>query len=351
MKIKVVNPYIKGVTMEEFPELHLPEELEKEDLYLSPPWIDSHCHVYHGVTSFGLKPDEVGYKQGVHLLADAGSAGEETFAGLRDYVLPRYRTRVLEFLNISSIGLVTMQESHDLRKLDPEKAAACIQANPGKIGGVKVRSSRIIVEDRGIEPLQRAVKAAELAGCPVMIHMGETPPSNEENLALLRGGDILSHCFHGKDTPLWTKEGEPIPAMRDALNRGVVLDTAHGAASFDQNVAAAAIARGYRDFIISTDLHGRNVNGPVYSLSHTMSKFLALGLTLTEVIRAVTLKPAETFGLTGWCDNLMENATLFRLRGKKDDDHPFVDSMRSPISVTEVIEPVAVIMDGEVIAL
>lgn len=321
----------------------------ENDFYISPPWIDSHCHVCHGITSFGLRPDSVGWRQGVHLLVDAGSAGEETVPGFRDYVLPCCRTKVLAFLNISSIGLVTMQECFDMRKLDPGKTAACIRAYPGFLLGVKVRSSDVIVEGKGTAPLKRAVAAAEKAECPIMIHMGENPPSNEENLALLRSGDVLSHCFHGKETPLWTSGGEPVPALREALERGVVLDVAHGAASFSQRVAAAAIAKGYRDFIISTDLHGRNICGPVYSLSHTMSKFLALGLELREVIRAVTVKPARTFGLKAWGDCLTENCTLFKLRERRESDPPFMDSTGEPINVSKVIEPAAVIMDGELL--
>ena len=322
-----------------------------DNLYISPPWIDSHCHIYHGMTSFGLRPDDIGYKQGVHLLVDAGSSGEETWAGFREYVIPRYKTAVRAFLNISSIGLVTMQECFDMRKLDPLKTAACIKSNREFLLGVKVRSSNVILEGKGTAPLQRAVEAAQLADCPIMIHMGENPPTNEENLELLRRGDIISHCFHGKNMPLWLPDGSPAPALEDAMARGVVLDVAHGAASCCKDVAVAAIKQGYRDFIISTDLHGRNVHGPVYSLSHTMSKFLAFGMSLCEVIRSVTLKPAQIFNLQGWCSSLDQNCTIFRLRNRVETDLPFVDAMKNPVNAEKVIEPVAVIMDSEMICL
>lgn len=359
MRVNLVNPW-KGtveagiLTQEEkeFCVKSLPEEMPREsDLYLSPPWIDMHCHVFHGVTSFGLRPDDVGYRQGVHLLVDAGSAGEETLLAFREYVLPKYKTKVRAFLNISAIGLVTMQECFDMRKLNPEKTADCICANRDFLIGVKVRSSDVIVEGKGVEPLKRAVAAAELARCPVMIHMGENPPSNEENLALLRKGDVLSHCFHGKEKPLWTPDGHPIPALRDALERGVILDVAHGAASCHREVARRAITNGYRDFIISTDLHGRSVNGPVYSLSHTMSKFLAFGMKLQEVIRSVTVLPAYALGLSDWGSALGQDCTLFRLRPRAENDPPFVDALREPIDVKQVIEPVAVIMNGELTEL
>jgi dihydroorotase len=331
--------------------LNCPVVLSEEGLFLSPPWIDFHCHVYHGVTSFGLRPDDIGYPAGVHLLVDAGSAGEETFAAFRDYVLPQYKTKVLCFLNISSIGLVTMQECYDMRKLDPEKTAACVKANPDLIAGIKVRSSDVIVEGKGTAPLQRAVEAANLAGCPVLVHFGESPPSNEENLALLREGDIVSHCFHGKEKPLWNDNGTPIPTLAAALSKGILLDVAHGAASLGIDVAQRVVRQGRYDFSISTDLHGRSINGPVYSLSHTMSKFLSLGMPLTDIVKAVTDVPARRLALTHWCSDPEKNATIFRVRGKCENDPPFVDSHNRSFNVSTVIEPVAVIMDGQWVLL
>ena len=327
--------------------LNCPLALNEKGLYICPPWIDFHSHVYHGVTSIGLRPDDIGYRAGVHLLVDAGSAGEETFPGLRDYVLPRYKTKVLVFLNISSIGLVTMQECFDMRKLDPKKTAACVKANRGLIVGIKVRSSDVIVEGKGTEPLKRAAEAAHIAECPLLVHFGENPPSNEENLALLKKGDIVSHCFHGKEKPLWDDSGTPIPALKNALSNGVLLDTAHGAASLSIDVVRKVVERKEYEFTISTDLHTRNSGGPVYSLSHTMTKFISLGLSLVDTVKAVTEIPAKRLGLEGWGADPEKNATIFRLREKNEKDPDFTDSNGKHFVVDRVIEPVAVIMDGE----
>lgn len=321
-------------------------------LYLSPPWIDSHCHVFHGV-NFGISPDEIGYKAGVHLLVDAGSAGVETLHAFAEYIVAPARTKILAFLNVSAIGLVTMQEYHDMRQVRAEDAADAVLAHASILRGIKVRSSGYVVEDAGIEPLRLAVRAAERAGCPLMVHMGEAPPSNEENLALLRAGDILTHCFHGKQPPqwnaqpLWNPDGTPTPALQAALDRGVLLDVGHGEASFSAQVAGPVVARGFHAFSISTDLHGRSWHDPVHSLAVTMSKFLALGMPLPAVIRSVTETPARRFRLDGWCDAPAQNATLFRLRPVSPMDPPFVDAPRTPIAVRQVIDPVAVLMDGE----
>jgi dihydroorotase len=322
-------------------------------ILLSPGWIDLHCHVFHGMTSLGVNPDQIGIRSGVHLLVDAGSAGAETAAGFFRYVLPCYKTKIKAFLNVSLIGLVTMREYADVRNIDAAKTAAAIGEYPGFLCGVKVRSSGIIVEDKGLLPLKKALQAAEKANVPLMVHIGETPPANEANLELLRQGDILSHCFHGKDHPLFAADGRPIAAMAEAMERGIVLDVAHGAASMDKNVARRVIERGFRNFVISTDLHIRNVNGPVYSLAHTMTKFWALGMELPEVIASVTLRPALALGLHGWCrlDNPVRNATLFKVREWRPGDPEALDSMKNPIDTVKVIRPVSVIYEGELIQL
>ncbi len=316
-----------------------------ESLFLSAPWIDSHCHIFYGTTSFGLRPDDIGLKTGVHLLVDAGSVGAETVRAFTEYIVPEAKTKILAFLNISSIGLVTMREHHDLRLLDVQRAAETVLANPSLLVGIKVRSSGTIVEDKGVEPFHRALAAAEMAGCPVMVHVGEQPPANEENLSLFRAGDILTHCFHGKDKPLWNPDGTPIPEMEKALARGVRLDVGHGAASFDATVAGPVIRRGFHDFSISTDLHGRSVKAPAVSLATTMTKCLSLGMPLEAVIRSVTAIPAERLGLTGWCDNPGRNGTVFRVRPARPDER-FTDAAKHTMPVQEVIEPVAVIVDG-----
>jgi len=184
-----------------------------------------------------------------------------------------------------------------------------------------------------------------------LVHFGESPPSNEENLSLLRKGDIISHCFHGKEKPLWDEFGNPIPELESAISNGVLLDVAHGMASLSLDVAQKAVEKKKYEFSISSDLHGRSINNPVYSLSCTMSKFMSIGVSLVDTIKSVTQIPAERLGLSGWCSDPERNATIFRIRGKNEKDPPFTDSDKKAFPVQQVIEPVAVIMDGQWISI
>ncbi|MDO5408050.1 MAG: hypothetical protein Q4F28_12105 [Eubacteriales bacterium] len=341
------------------------------DIYCAPGFIDSHAHIYPGATDLGIRADSIGLSTGVHMVIDAGSAGSTNFPCFRDYIVPTYEVEVRGFLNISQIGLVNKQPYFDRRNIDIQKAVECIRQDDKKLLlGIKVLSSGLIVEDAGIEPIRAAVAAAERIGCPVMAHMVEGPPSNEENMAYLRKGDIITHIFHGVPNiianqkasngrnmnasycslanVMWNEDGTPKKPLEDAIARGVYLDVGHGAASLDQNVARAAIGAGVRQFSISTDAHIRNVDTIVYSLAHTMSKFLAFGMSLADVVASVTEIPSRQLGLRNWCTHMERRATLFRVRPRKLEDLPFLDAYRQVIDVDKIIEPIAVNVGGEI---
>jgi dihydroorotase len=107
------------------------------------------------------------------------------------------------------------------------------------------------------------------------------------------------------------------PEFTEARKRGVIFDVGHGAGSFTWRVAEEAFNQGIRPDTISTDLHVMNFTGPVYDMPTTMSKFLLLGMSLDEVIKASTTKPSEVLGKQNEIGTLQNDAcadlTLFRL--------------------------------------
>lgn len=342
----------------------------QEFLYMSDGFIDCHAHVYDGATDLGFPADEIGYKTGVHLVIDAGSAGAINYPCFHKYVMPRYKTPVKAFLNIGRAGLVSKQPYYDERLVDAISVENCV-ATYGRdaIIGIKVLSSGLIVEHRGLKPMEVAVKTARKLGIPLMAHLVEGPPSNEETMRLMKKGDIITHCFHGApnleankrasrgvplqlkycklDNIMWNPDGMPVKALEDALARGVRLDVGHGSGSFDQNVARSVINAGFYEFSISTDAHIRSVHSVVHNLPHVMSKFLALGMPLSNVVRSVTSIPARNLGLEQWCGHPLERATIFRVREVRKTDPPFIDSNCVSMDVRQVIEPVAIIRGSQ----
>ncbi|WP_274363094.1 amidohydrolase/deacetylase family metallohydrolase [Paenibacillus thermotolerans] len=315
------------------------------EVFISPGWIDLHAHVYDGVAPLSVLPDEVGLNTGVHVLADAGSAGEATVKGLRRYVAPQFETEIVSWLNISSIGLVHLREGSDLSLINVDRTVQAVLEHRPFVCGVKVRSSGMIVGSMGLQPLQLALLAAKEAGVPLMVHIGEAPPLIDDVLNLLREGDVITHCYHGKLGHPWEADGRAGPALERALARGVLLDVGHGAASFNFDICERALAAGHLPFSISTDIHMGNINGPVYDLPTTMSKFLACGMDLEKIIAAVTLAPSAVLGIQDRMrmDGVLSNATLFRVSDEPIPRRVFRDANGNDRIPLQTIVPTATI--------
>ena len=147
-------------------------------------------------------------------------------------------------MNISHIGLQRIDELSSLEWIDPEKAAKAVLTYPDLIIGLKARISKSVVKDNGVEPLRLARKLSGKTSLPLMVHIGSGPPPIEEVLELLQKDDIITHYLNGKANNLFDSDGKPIPALIEAIARGVHLDVGHGTASFSFLVAEYAKAQG-----------------------------------------------------------------------------------------------------------
>lgn len=317
--------------------------------FIGPGWVDLHAHIYNAVTPISVDPDRVGLDDGVHLLADAGSAGAFTLPGLIEYVRPRAQTQIRSWINIGSHGLVHLRETSQASFIDVDATITAIEAARDTVCGVKVHSSGAIVGDMGLQPLQLARLVARETGLPLMVHIGEAPPLIDDVLDLLDPGDVVTHCFHGKTGTPWRSDGTPSPALARALDRGVLLDVGHGAASFSHDVALRAISAGFRPSSISTDIHIRNVDGPVYNLATVMTKLLDCGLSMADVIAAVTTAPRRAITAeTPWRtpEGTLLHATVFDVLDHAPPSREYRDAGGVTAHPAQHIVPVATIING-----
>ncbi|MCR8726103.1 amidohydrolase/deacetylase family metallohydrolase [Frigidibacter sp. ROC022] len=319
--------------------------------FLSSGWCDLHVHVWHGGTDISIRAAEAGRGTGVTAMADAGSAGEASFHGLREYVIDPAAETVRAFLNIGSIGLVAcnrVPELIDLRSIDVDRTLAVIEANRDVICGVKVRASGVIVGDWGITPAKIAKRVAEIAGLPLMVHVGEPPPLLDEVFDILTPGDIVTHCFNGKKAGSIADTSALWAQARRLADEGVRMDIGHGAASFDFGVARRAIEEGLKPWSISTDLHLRNIRGPVYDMALTASKLLAVGLSLDDCIPAISVRPRSVLGLSGaegLTPGVKADFTVFDL---VDGEYDAVDSLGGHLRLDRLLEPRMTVLGSDV---
>ena len=260
---------------------------------VTPGLVDLHTHIYWGVTYWGIEADPVAARSCVTTWLDVGSAGAYSFPGFRRYVRDASRARVFCLLNLSAIGLIAPTwEFTNLDYCDLDLAAQTVEENRDIILGIKARIDSNTTRGVGLRPLELARELADRVGLPLMVHIGSGPPAMAEISELLRSGDILTHCFTGGSHRLLTDEGRLAPLARELQVRGVILDIGHGAGSFSYPVAEAALAEGVLPDVISSDIHQLSVQGPMFDLPTTLSKFLNLGMRLYDVIDRATRRPA-----------------------------------------------------------
>lgn len=316
--------------------------------YVSAGWIDSHVHCYPKSPIYHDEPDSVGIATGVTSVVDAGSTGADDIDDF--YQLTRKATtEVYALLNISRVGLIAQNELSDMSHIDTAAAGAAIKRYPDFIVGIKARMSSSVVGVNGIKPLERAkLIQKENDDLPLMVHIGNNPPDLDEIADLLTSGDIITHCYNGKPNRILTPTGQLRASVSRALARGVRMDIGHGTASFSFAVAQQAIALGILPHTISSDIYCKNrINGPVHSLAAVMSKFLAIGMTLPEVIDCVTIHAAEGLRLAHkgrLAVGADADLTIFALRRQST---LFTDSENDTLQAEEQILPLAALRAGK----
>ncbi|MDT2601831.1 amidohydrolase/deacetylase family metallohydrolase [Enterococcus hulanensis] len=321
-----------------------------EEHYLSPGWIDDHVHCYEKMTLYYDYPDEVGVKRGVTTVIDAGTTGAENIGDFCE-LAGKSKTNVYALLNISKWGIVEQDELADLTKVQQDAVRTAIEEYPDFIVGLKARMSKTVIGSSGIEPLKLAKKfQSEYGELPLMVHVGSAPPELSDIMALMDKGDVLTHCFNGKENGILDRERHQIKAFAwEAYKKGIIFDIGHGTDSFNFDVAKQALSEGMKSSSISSDIYVRNrKNGPVYDLATTMEKLFVVGYSWEEIIKQVTESPAKNFYLKNkgkLAAGYDADITIFTI---KKSDKVLTDSNGHTRTAEEEIVPVKTIIGGQI---
>jgi dihydroorotase len=331
---------------------------------VAPGLIDLHAHVYAGVRTVGvnencLDPDLAGVQSGVTTLVDPGSGGCYNFSGFTRFLVPASRTRLFALVHIARNGLFSMPEITQRDDIDVEGTIRCVEQNKPTVVGIKLRMAGPVLDIFGIEAAKLAKRAARETGTKLMVHIGDSRQERSHANALtqqllaevMEPGDILTHLCTHHAGGVMRPDGSVIPELRDAIKAGIVLDPAHGRFNFNFDVARRQLDQGVMPDTISTDIGLTNWKATVHSMTETMSKFLAVGLSLEDVIRRTTANPAKALGMADTLGGIAigREADLSVL-DVVEGDWEFTDSSGARFKGTQAIVPVVTIRAGEVIA-
>ena len=107
-----------------------------------------------------------------------------------------------------------------------------------------------------------------------------------------RPGDIYTHAYAGGGRKE-ILDGKVNPAIFAAQKKGIIFDIGHGGGSFVWSTAVQAFKEKYYPDSISTDLHIGSMNAGMKDMVNVMSKFLALGMPLKDIVIRSTWNPAK----------------------------------------------------------
>ena len=178
--------------------------IDVKDHIVTPGLIDVHLHLMKGLGAFGVDPDIFGVGSGVTTVVDAGSAGHTLLNVFRNYVTDNARTRVLNYINLSTLGGVSgpgYSILADPRLIDEAKIEQVVEANRDIIVGIKIMAPGGALGAQGLKPLERARKLGDALKLPLLVHIGESwtkdaaPVHVGDVLKYLRAGDIVTHMF------------------------------------------------------------------------------------------------------------------------------------------------------------
>lgn len=332
--------------------------IDVKDHIVTPGLIDVHLHLMKGLGAFGVDPDIFGVGSGVTTVVDAGSAGHTLLNVFRNYVTDNAKTRVLNYINLSTLGGVSgpgYSILADPRLIDEARIEQAVEANRDIIVGIKIMATGGALGAQGLKPLERARKLGDALKLPLLVHIGESWTKDTEPvhvgdvLKYLRAGDIVTHMFTVHPGGLLDGNGKLWPQVRDAKASGVLMDVGHGLHNLNFDVARKVLDQGLHPDGVSTDGHRGNRAGPVYDLPTTMAKLMALGFSLNQVIEMATINAAKLLGRAGKLGTLeIDHPAELSVLKVEERDWKAVDSQKGTIPAHQAITPVYAIR-GEMI--
>jgi dihydroorotase len=289
---------------QDIPATRALKALDASGLFVTPGLVDIHVHAFFGDKNedyagggWSIDPDSFALRSCVTTITDAGSSGWRNFETFKDRIIDRSKTRVTALLNVVGAGMGSGPIEQNVQDMDVKPAADMALKYKGTIVGVKSAH----YNGKDWIPYERAGEIGRIANIPVMVDFGGNVRAGrtlqELFVKYFRPGDIYSHMYGGVRGEQDPDTNGPSQAMIEGRKRGILFDVAHGGASFKYSTAVPLLKAGFLPDSISTDLHTSSMNSSMKDMLNVMGKFMAMGMSLEDVILRSTWNPAKMIQL------------------------------------------------------
>ena len=334
--------------------------IDAEGKYVVPGLIDEHLHLDLNGSMIGVNGDTLCIPNGITTACDGGTCGASNFTQFYNSNIIRYEAHTYSYLNVSTFGnksLCLHEEDHDPADFRPDLMEKLFRKYPDSLLGLKVRMCKGTLGDHGMAPLYRAIEISEELQskgirCPIAIHYDNLPDNVtvDELFRALRPGDIAAHIYQTKGETIFMEDGSVHPAVRDARERGVIMDDCHGRVHWSIPHLRQAVKEDFLPDIISSDaVRVSEYVRPGFSLLYALCMLSAVGVPTEKLLQCVTINPARALGIQDRAGALKPgmpaDVTVLDI---VDAGRDFADNYGNTIPGDRMFVPLLTMVDGRV---
>lgn len=321
--------------------------VQARGMLVTPGLVDLHTHIHSGL-KLGIDADTLAARSGVTTWVDAGTFAYSEADGFRRFIARPAQARIFGFVYLYPSNRDPSQDPVEYCRKVMKPTGETVKANSDIILGVKLQVGSNMNGPHSLDFLKIARELCDSYEIPLMAHISFAPPTTDEVMALMRPGDVVTHCFNTHTLGILDGNGRIKDSVLDARKRGVLFDVGHGSGSFNFDIARKALDQDFLPDTISTDVYEANVDGPVFDMPTTLSKMMSLGMSLEDVLVRATANAAKVVNrLPGMGTLAVDGPADIALLELADGQVNLIDSQRNVVPVQKSLRSRLTICRGK----
>ena len=331
------------------------EVIDASGMYITIGWLEAHCHFTAIGDRASIDPVDDLIRQGVTYALDLGTSGPANYEEFREPLLYRTDLRFRPYLYIGTYGargsLGRGMDFEGPEDIKPEMVTAVAEKYRSELMGLKARIDDKFCFDPDYV-MKQLRKLGDELDMPIAVHAPRSRIGIDNLLPYLKKGDVLCHTLAGNSDAMKVidENGNIKKSVLEARERGVIFDLSHGTNAYSYETAEAAWKAGFFVDTISSDLHGGNINGPVFSLAVVLTKMRGLtGKPWHWILNKTIAQPVRLLNLTDKAlevyEGMRADLTIYKI---EEGQFTYLDSKKLERTFSEKITPCYTCKGGHV---